>query len=277
MILARYAVMGNPVAHSLSPRIHQLFARQTGIQLTYEKILVDIAGFEQQVENFFAKKGCGLNITLPFKQRAFAMSEKVSDRGVVAKAVNTLWMHEGRLHADNTDGVGLIKDLSRHVNVAGKAILLLGAGGAARGVLGPLLDAKPKRLTIVNRTAEKAHALQLDFLSANCCTVVDLAAHLETVSYDVVINATSASFQDSALNLPISLLIKAPFCYDLAYHENEETAFVLWARRFGCEAYDGLGMLVEQAAEAFFIWHGVMPDTAPILGLLTTNSHSKNN
>jgi shikimate dehydrogenase len=257
--------MGNPISHSLSPVIHQLFAQQTGITLTYEKIRIDINQFEQQVTDFFAQGGKGLNITLPCKQRAFSMSAEVTPRCLAARAANTLWMQEGRLHADNTDGVGLLRDLSRHISISDKHILLLGAGGAARGILGPLLAAGSAQLTIVNRTPEKAQALQRDFPQAQYCIFADL----EGKSYDLVINATSASLDDESLALPDSLMVTKPLCYDLTYSNNKPTTFVAWARAQGCNAMDGLGMLVEQAAEAFFIWHHVMPNTALVLKDLT--------
>ena len=263
-MIPRYAVMGNPIAHSLSPMIHQLFATQTGRKLSYEKIEIDLSRFEQQVHDFFNQGGKGLNITLPCKQRAFAMAEHQSARCQQAKAANTLWMKAGKLHADNTDGIGLCRDLARRVNLAGKTILLLGAGGAASGILGPLLASNLARLTIANRTFETAQALQQDFPQATCCPLADVAS----LSYDVIINATSASLNGQCIQLPEVLLSKQPLCYDLAYHKNGITPFVAWARTLGCVAIDGLGMLVEQAAEAFFIWHGVMPDTAPVFTLL---------
>ena len=267
-MLARFAVMGYPVSHSLSPVIHHLFAEQTGCQLIYEKIQIDLPRFEQQVGEFFSDGGKGLNITLPCKQRAFAMNVEVSARCAKARAANTLWMQAGHLHADNTDGVGFLRDITRYVHLAGTRILLLGAGGAARGILGPLLEANPAQVTIVNRTPEKAQALLLDFPQANSCTYANLPAFIERGLFDIVINATSANFDVQNMTLPEALLMAKPFCYDLSYHMNEATAFVAWACGLGCVAIDGLGMLVEQAAEAFFIWHGVMPDTAPVLSLL---------
>jgi shikimate dehydrogenase len=267
-MIERYAVMGYPVAHSLSPVIHQLFAKQTGRTLVYDKIQIDLSRFEQQVCDFFQQGGKGLNITLPCKQRAFAMSDHRCARCLEAGAVNTLWMQDGRLHADNTDGVGLLRDISRYVHLTGKNILLLGAGGAARGILRPLILANPAELTICNRTPERARALQLDFALSGFCSFAELDAQVEKKSYDVVINATSASIDDQGLALPAALMAAKPFCYDLAYSRTTPTAFVASARAFGCVAIDGLGMLVEQAAEAFFIWHGVMPSTAPVLSEL---------
>lgn len=266
----RYAVMGYPVAHSLSPFIHQLFAEQTGRQLSYEKIQIDLPRFEQQVREFFSQGGKGLNITLPCKQRAFTMSVEATVRCTEAQAANTLWMQEEHLHADNTDGVGLLRDMSRYVHLTGKRILLLGAGGAARGILGPLLSMNPLQLTITNRTVEKALELQSHFPFVHCCTLAELSLLTEQNTYDVVINATAASLDGQGVPLPSALMAVRPFCYDLAYAKTESTAFVASAHAHGCVAVDGLGMLVEQAAEAFFIWHGVMPDTVPVLSLLRT-------
>lgn len=260
----RFAVMGNPIHHSLSPQIHQQFAAQTGLTLTYDKILVDLDQFEHQVKTFFEEGGQGLNITLPCKQKAFAMAQEVTPRAAQAKAANTLWMKLGKLCADNTDGIGLLRDIQRHVTIAGKTILMLGAGGAARGVLGGLLDANPKSVTLANRTLATAKQLQMDFSKIHVCDWNDLSNHVQQQSYDVVINATSASLAKDQLDLPKQLLASKPFCYDLAYQKEGPTAFVAWVRSNGCEAMDGIGMLIEQAAESFFIWHGVMPDTKPI-------------
>ena len=260
-MVGRYAVMGNPVQHSLSPIIHQLFAKQTGCQLQYEKIQIDLDSFEQQAQHFFNTGGQGLNITLPCKQRAFAMSDEVTARCLQARAANTLWQKAGTLYADNTDGIGLLRDLRRHMDVSGKHILLLGAGGAARGILGPLLDALPAKLTIANRTLTTALELQDEFKSRPYVSKMDEL----TPDYDLIINATSASFGGAFLELPEPVITHATLCYDLSYRTREATLFVANARRLGCDALDGLGMLIEQAAEAFFIWHGVMPITADIL------------
>jgi shikimate dehydrogenase len=259
---ARYAVMGNPIAHSLSPKLHELFARQTGISLTYEKILVDLAHFEQQVGAFFYQGGKGLNITLPCKERAFAMSDHVSERARQAKAVNTLWMDQGLLCADNTDGIGFLRDIQRHTDLSGKRILILGAGGAARGIIGSLLTVNALQLSIVNRTALKLQLLLNDFPQLTTFPFADLADK----SFDVIINATSAQ----GLRLPSALASNKPFCYDLTYNLNHPTPFLTWAQAERSTAKDGLGMLVEQGAEAFFIWHGVRPDTEAALRMLAT-------
>lgn len=259
-MMKRYAVMGNPIAHSLSPFIHQRFAEQTGIALNYEKILVPESDFEQQVGEFFAGGGKGLNITLPFKQKAFELAEGLTARCKAAKAANTLWFAEGMLQADNTDGIGLIRDLSNYGELAGKQLLVLGAGGAARGILGPLFAAEPAGLTLVNRNEERARALQTDFPQLKVYPLAELKT-----AYDLIINATSASLTADSLELPQSLLKSTTFCYDLAYAKAEPTPFVQWAKEQGLQAADGLGMLVEQAAEAFYIWHGVRPDSQSVL------------
>jgi shikimate dehydrogenase len=262
----RYAVMGNPIAHSLSPLIHQQFAQQSQINLSYEKIEIDLASFEQQVLQFFAQGGKGLNITLPCKQRAFAMANVVTNRCAQAQAANTLWMHAGKLHADNTDGVGLMRDLRRHLELADKRILLLGAGGAARGILAPLIAAKPAILTLANRSLDKAMALQKEFPQiTTTCSYTSLDQ-----PFDIIINATSASLTAQNLALPAMVTMEKPFCYDLAYSQKGMTPFVAWAHSQHCNAIDGLGMLVEQAAEAFFIWHQIMPETDCVLHHLRT-------
>lgn len=262
-MMVRCAVVGNPVAHSLSPVIHQLFARQAMILLAYDKIRGDDAHFESQIGDFFDSGGLGLNITLPFKTRAFAMATVVSERCLQAKAANTLWRHDGQLYADNTDGIGLIRDMARHVDLHNKTILLLGAGGAARGIIGPLLSAGVAKLSVVNRTIAKTVDLLSDFPEINCLAMDALHA-----PFDVLINATSASLADNQLQLPAFIWNNQPFCYDLAYRLDEHTPFVNHALQQGCAAVDGLGMLVEQAAEAFGIWHGFIPETKSVLHAL---------
>ncbi|WP_454784990.1 shikimate dehydrogenase [Legionella sp. WA2024007413] len=262
----RFAVMGNPIAHSLSPIIHQYFAQQVNVQLTYEKIKVDESSFEQQVSDFFTLGGKGLNITLPFKQRAFAMALHCSSRCAQAGAANTLWMEANQLHADNTDGVGIIRDLHRYISVESKRVLILGAGGAARGIVYPLLEHHPAELIIANRTLTKAEDFQRAFPQIKCLSLNALEGQ-----FDLVINATSASLAGEFVALPAQCMSAKPFCYDLSYEHNEITAFVQYAKDLGCEAVDGLGMLVEQAAESFFIWHGVMPQTEEVLSLLRTH------
>jgi shikimate dehydrogenase len=256
----RFAVMGNPIAHSLSPFIHQRFAEQLGISLSYEKILVAEANFESEVSEFFRQGGKGLNITLPFKQRAFAMSDLVSLGCKEAKAANTLWFSAEKLNADNTDGIGLIRDLSSYCELRRKQVLLLGAGGAARGIIGPLLTAGVAELVVVNRTEEKAKDLKKDFTQIKACPLSELKT-----AYDLIINATSASLTADKMVLPSFLLKSTTLCYDLAYSKIGPTPFVIWASEHGIQGVDGLGMLVEQAAESFYLWYGIRPQARPVL------------
>ncbi|MFC3909730.1 shikimate dehydrogenase [Legionella dresdenensis] len=264
----QFAVVGNPVAHSLSPFIHQRFAEQAAIQLTYDKILSDDSAFETIVSDFFNRQGKGLNITLPFKQRAYATADIKTERCLKAKAVNTLWLKDGLLHGDNTDGVGLIRDLTQYIDLKNKHVLIIGAGGAARGIIPALLDMQLAKLTITNRTYHKAEQLAVEFASAESVEFNSLAR------YQLIINATSASLDEQDLALPETVFEQQPFCYDLAYRIGQPTPFVTLGKRHGCQVYDGLGMLVEQAAEAFYIWHGFKPDTRPVLAFL--NQSSKN-
>ncbi len=265
-----YAVMGNPIGHSKSPQIHAQFAAQTKQRLEYTAILVDRGGFAQAVGNFGANGGKGLNVTVPFKEEAWALADERSARAERAGAVNTLMLRDGgRVYGDNTDGVGLVRDLTLNHGavLAGKRILVLGAGGAVRGVLAPLLAEAPCALFIANRTAEKAHAL------------ADLFADLGAVSgggyerlggqpYDVVINGTAASLAGELPPLPDGLLAEGAFCYDMMYGA-APTPFMQWATAQGAaQAVDGLGMLVEQAAESFTLWRGVRPETAPVIAKL---------
>lgn len=235
------------------------------IQLTYEKIKADDPSFELLVSDFFAQDGKGLNITLPFKQRAFAMAQQSSFRCQQAGAANTLWMQANQLHADNTDGIGLIRDLSRYLSVNGKRVLILGAGGAARGIISPLLENRPAELIIANRTSAKAEEFQRAFPQTQCLGFDEIEGQ-----FDLVINATSASLVGEFVALPDECMSAKPFCYDLSYKQHSATAFVQYARESDCDAVDGLGMLVEQAAEAFFIWNGIMPETEEVLTLLRT-------
>jgi shikimate dehydrogenase len=258
-----FAVMGNPIEHSLSPKIHQLFAQQTGVDLIYKKILIDESHFESQVHEFFQQGGKGLNITLPCKQRAYNMSQKTTPRCQQAKAANTLWMQNDTLHADNTDGIGLLRDLTRYVNIEHTTILILGAGGAARGIIGPLLEGKPKQVTLANRNISTAEILKQDFAALQIYSLEALAK--QPKRYDIIINATSASLDGFDLNLTSTILHKNSFCYDLAYNTHKDTPFVQWAKEQNVSTADGLGMLVEQAAEAYYIWHKLRPNSDKVL------------
>lgn len=267
---ALYAVMGNPVAHSKSPRIHALFAAQTGQRLQYIAVQVDPGGFAQAVSSFIANGGSGLNVTVPFKTQAWELADERSERAELARAVNTIAVRAaGRLYGDNTDGAGLVRDLTGNLGVmlAGRRLLLLGAGGAARGVVGPLLAQGPAALRIANRTADRAAELAQAF--ARLGTVHGGGYDdLEGEVFDVVINATSASLHGEVPPLAEGMLAQEAWCYDMMYGAGP-TPFVEWALRSGAaRVSDGLGMLVEQAAESFLLWRGVRPQTAAVIAAL---------
>ncbi len=268
----RYAVVGNPVAHSKSPQIHAAFARQTGQALGYERVLAPLDGFAATVAAFRAEGGRGMNVTVPFKLEAFALAERRSARAQAAGAVNTLAFDSEGIFGDNTDGAGLVRDLTHNLGcpLAGRRILLLGAGGAARGAVLPLLAERPAALTIANRTAAKALALADAFRAEAGTAALDGCGFPELAgrSFDVVVNATAASLADAAPALPPGLYAPGALAYDMMYGRGE-TPFLAAARADGAERRaDGLGMLVEQAAESFLLWRGVRPDTAPVLAEL---------
>ncbi|MBZ0091903.1 MAG: shikimate dehydrogenase [Sulfuricellaceae bacterium] len=268
----RYAVIGNPIAHSKSPRIHAEFARQTGQDLSYEALLAPLDGFAAAVQAFREQGGRGMNVTVPFKLEAFALARKgdrLSERASLAQAVNTLKCEaDGHLYLDNTDGAGLVRDIVHNLgfSLAGKRILLMGAGGAARGVVLPLLQQQPQALVIANRTAGKAFAMASDFAPYGAVAgsgYDDLAGQ----TFDVVINATSSSLNEELPPLPQGVFAAGALAYDMMY--GKDTPFLRFARGQGAARLaDGLGMLVEQAAESFFLWRGVRPDTAPVIALL---------
>lgn len=261
-----YAVMGNPVTHSKSPQIHSLFARQTGEALEYSAIQVDLGGFKQAVGNFQAAGGKGLNITVPFKQEAWAFVDSRSERAERAGAVNTIKIESNQLYGDNTDGIGLVTDLiqNNELILKDKRILLMGAGGAARGVLTPLLEHKPAILMIVNRTADKAYILAEQFSDLGLIKGCGYEA-LQDEQFDIVINATAASLSGEVPPLPDSIFADNGVAYDMMYAA-EPTAFLKWSATHGAvKNFDGLGMLVEQAAESFFIWRGVRPETMSVI------------
>jgi len=263
----RYALLGNPVAHSKSPLIHAAFARQLGHKIEYSAIQVDTGGFAQAVGNFEAAGGKGVNVTLPFKQEAYALCDELSARARLAQAVNTiLFKGGGKRFGDNTDGAGLVRDIvhNHHGRIADRRVLLLGAGGAAHGTLGPLLEQKPARLFIANRTPDKALELARAFQSLGPAEGGSYEA-LQGQQFDFVINATSASLQNSVPPLPDDALAPGAWCYDMMYAA-APTAFVRWGNTHGAaKSVDGLGMLVEQAAESFYIWRGVRPETTPVI------------
>ena len=272
----RYAVFGNPIGHSKSPHIHALFAAQTGQDIRYEAILAPTDGFAAAVNAFIASgegRARGANVTVPFKEEAFRLATRRSARAEAAGAVNTLSFEDGVISGDNTDGAGLVRDLKANLGCdpAGRRILLLGAGGAARGVILPLLLENPAELVIANRTVETGVRLAHEFARLPGCAFAVKPegigfADLTGRQFDLVINATSTGLSGAVLPAPSSMF--APHClaYEMVY--GRETPFILQARTAGARVADGLGMLVEQAAEAFFIWRGVRPLTAPVMAAL---------
>ena len=261
-----YAVMGNPISHSKSPSIHTLFAEQTQQSILYTAIHVDIEGFKQAVGNFAATGGKGLNITVPFKQEAWALVTERSERAERAGAVNTIKIEDDKLFGDNTDGVGLVNDLTinHSIELKNKKILLMGAGGAARGVLVPLLKQNPSFLFVANRTPDRAKDLASGFSDLGSIEGGGYE-HIPDEKFDVVINATAASLQGDLPPLPDTLLNDNASCYDMMYAA-KPTPFMLWATEHNAtKVLDGLGMLVEQAAESFNIWRGVKPETKLVI------------
>ena len=266
----KYAVIGNPVAHSKSPQIHAAFARATGQDMSYERLLAPLGGFVPAFEAFAQEGGCGLNVTVPFKLDAFAVAHSASERARAAGACNTLKREGDGWYADNTDGAGIVLDLAFNLRVpiAGRDVLVLGAGGAARGVLAPLIAEAPRSVTVSNRTTARADALVARFAGRGPVAAVAPAA-LAGRDFDLVINATSAGLAgDVTLPWPDGIFRRDAFAYDMIYSD-AATAFLRWAQSHGApRSADGLGMLIEQAAESFFLWRGVRPDTAPVFALL---------
>lgn len=268
----RYCVMGHPVEHSKSPWIHTRFAELTGQRLEYGRRLVPLDGFAEGVRAFRAEGGRGCNVTVPFKFEAARLTDFRSSRVVLAGACNTLRFEADGIHGENTDGIGLVADLQHNagVSLGGRDLLLLGAGGAGAGVLGPLLEARPRRIVVANRTLDKAQALvQAHAMLAND-TYADLQAsalHAVRGRFDVVINATASSMTGEAVPIDASVLKPGALACDLMYGP-AAGAFLAWAREHGAVGRDGLGMLVEQAAEAFQFWRGVRPPSAQVLAEL---------
>ncbi|MGE5028174.1 MAG: shikimate dehydrogenase [Betaproteobacteria bacterium] len=266
----RYAVVGNPISHSKSPLIHAEFARQTGQDMAYTAILAPLDGFAETLRTFRAEGGRGLNVTVPFKLEAWKLANRLTDRARLAEAVNTLKFEpDGTVLGDNTDGTGLMRDIRNNLGVAieGRRVLLMGAGGAARGVLLPLLLQKPAQLAIANRTPQKAVELERQFAAYGPCEGGDYA-RLAGRRFDIVINATSSSLSDTLPPLPDGVFAPGALAYDMMYGKGL-TPFLQFAKDSGAEHLaDGLGMLVEQAAESFFLWRGVMPQTQDVIALL---------
>lgn len=279
----KYAVIGNPIAHSKSPLIHEAFARQTEQDISYEKVLAPLDGFEATVRDLIAQGFKGVNVTVPFKFEALDFCVRngvVSPFAKTAGAVNTIKFDaNGGIEGANTDGIGLINDITRNINfsIRGKKVLLLGAGGAAFGVLQPLINAHPNHIVVTNRTLSKAiqaantfgfGASHAGFGRSNFSPKIEarLFEDLTDVTFDLIINATSTGLNDMALPIPDSIFSEDCLAYDMMY--GRETPFMKQARRNGARVADGLGMLVEQAAEAFYLWRGVRPQTKPVMDML---------
>ena len=270
----RYLVIGNPVEHSKSPQIHASFAQQCGQDISYERMLVPVGAFSEHVRKFMNEGGRGTNVTVPFKLDAYEFADDLSERARDARAVNTLSFADGRVHGDNTDGAGLMRDIGTNLgfSLEGKCVLLMGAGGAARGVLLPLLESRPAILVIVNRTVDKAIRLAQTYQNQRqgMHTVIsghsyeDLSGH----RFDLVINATSSSLSDDCPPLPSGLFSPDALAYDMMYGKHL-TPFLAFAQSENVgQLADGLGMLVEQAAESFLIWRGVRPETQSVIAAL---------
>lgn len=265
-----YAVFGHPISHSKSPRIHRLFAEQTAQDITYDAQDVPAESFEDAITLFFSQGGKGLNCTVPLKELAWQRADRLSERAQFSKAVNTLALQEdGSILGDNTDGLGLVADLTTNhsITLTNSRILILGAGGASRGIIAPLMEKSPSQLVIANRTVDKAITLSHEFSQLGDITGCSYD-EIKNKQFDLILNATSASLTGKLPPLADDILAPNGCCYDLAYG-NLPTAFVEWGLAHGAEkSIDGLGMLVEQAAEAFYIWRGVRPETKRIIGLL---------
>ncbi|MCU7808283.1 MAG: shikimate dehydrogenase [Candidatus Thiodiazotropha sp. (ex Semelilucina semeliformis)] len=266
----KYAVIGNPIEHSKSPEIHTAFAQQTGEDIEYVRLLGNLDDFEGDVRRFIAEGGQGLNVTVPFKEQAWRLADELSPRAHTAGAVNTLIrLDNNQLRGDNTDGIGLVRDLTvnQGFRMAGKRILMLGAGGAVRGVMRPLLEQNPKRIIIANRTASKAYSL------ANGLTHLGQVAgcgfdELEGMQFDLIINGTAAGLEGKTPAIPDDALVKGGWCYDMLYSK-QDTAFQQWGHEHrAARSLDGLGMLVEQAAESFRLWRDTLPETPPVIAKL---------
>ncbi len=266
----KYAVIGNPIKHSKSPQIHSAFAQQEGTVIDYDRILTDEDNFIKTVNDFFSSGGSGLNVTVPFKVLAYQQCSQLNEYAQAAQAINTLSLDQNQQWVGaNTDGIGLLTDLKNnlHVTLKNKSILILGAGGAARGILLPLLKETPSKIVIANRTVEKA----LELATAFCALGVIKGCGYEQIDdsvFDIVINATSASLNNTLPPITKNIVNHNSICYDLAYSDNP-TAFTTWAKQHGVKStHDGIGMLIEQAAESYYIWRGFKPNTQEVFSLL---------
>ena len=265
----QYAVIGNPIAHSKSPLIHAAFAQQTGQSLSYRALLAPLEGFEQAVAAFRAEGARGMNVTVPFKQTAFSYASELTERARLAQAVNTLRFDGDIVFGDNTDGAGLVRDITQNLgfDIRSKDVLLMGAGGAARGVLLPLLACKPNSITIANRTLHKAEVLAQHFAAFGKVSASDYTG-LAGERFDLVINATSSSLNDELPPLPPRIIAPGALAYDMMYGKGL-TPFLAFAEaNHATQLADGLGMLVEQAAESFYVWRGVRPETQSVIAQL---------
>jgi shikimate dehydrogenase len=270
----KYAVIGNPIAHSKSPQIHQAFAKQTNQDISYKPVLAPLDEFELTIRRLIDDGYKGVNVTVPFKLQAFLLSDHFTPFAQVARAANTLVLERNNIQGHNTDGIGFIKDVTQNLNVnlQGARILLLGAGGAAFGILQSLLEASPSFVIISNRTfakAQEAAQVLSTLIDASNRNTVCMAVPLEELGdmeFDVVINSTSTGLSDSVLAIPDAIFAKKCLAYDMMY--GRETLFMAQARANGARVADGLGMLVEQAAEAFYLWRGVRPETASVIKMM---------
>lgn len=264
----KYAVIGNPIEHSKSPLIHQTFAQQTDQDISYERILAPLDGFKDTVKALIAQGYKGANVTVPFKFEAYEMANVRGPRTELAGAANTMSFNASAITVDNTDGAGLVRDIVDNLKceVQGKRVLLLGAGGAAEGVLLPLLGCNPHSLVIANRTIHKAQAMVNKVKATPVHVKAVEFSQLVGEQFDVVINATSAGLTDAALPIPNSIFAESCLAYDMMY--GRETPFMKQAKAAGAQVADGLGMLVEQAAEAFYLWRGVRPQTQPVIDMI---------
>ncbi|TGD72820.1 shikimate dehydrogenase [Mangrovimicrobium sediminis] len=264
----KYAVFGNPIKHSKSPAIHAAFAAQCGQQIQYRAVRVDEGDFTRAAREFFSTGGAGLNVTVPFKEEAFRFADRLSERARRAGAVNTLSRAaDGQVEGDNTDGIGLVRDMVANLGwvIQGQRVLIIGAGGAVRGVLEPLLREQPREVFIVNRTPQRAEQLAQEFADCGALAGGGYDA-LGERQFDLVINASSAGLAGEMPDLPSALLTERSCCYDMIYGA-EPTPFMRWAAHHAAWAVsDGLGMLVEQAAQSFYIWRGVRPATQAVIG-----------
>jgi shikimate dehydrogenase len=268
----RYVVAGNPVEHSQSPFIHAQFAQATGQDVVYDRLLCPLDGFAATVQAFAASGGRGCNVTVPFKFDACRLAPRRSERAALAEAANVLRFDPQGWYADNTDGVGLVRDIERNAGVplTGQRVLMVGAGGAAAGALGPLIAARPREVVVANRSVDKAQALVQRHAALATQHGVQLAArslHDAGAAFDVLINATATSLQGAAVPVAAGVLRPGSLALDMMYGP-AAAGFLQWAEQHGARSRDGLGMLVEQAAEAFQVWRGVMPETAPVLAAL---------